>query len=88
MLACMRARIHVIMHVLITYIVNNVINGNNFQLNWSDLCEEFPVLHPAQLHYMLSQYMLPPATEVPKHWTPTKEDALHALTGGMPLGEI
>ena len=40
------------------------------------------MLHPAQLHYMLSQYLLPSATEVPKHWTPTKEDAVHALTGG------
>lgn len=52
----------------------------SFQLNWSQLCVEFPVLHPAQLHYLLSNYLLPATTElIPKHWTPSQEDALLAL---------
>ena len=51
-------------------------------MNWSDLRREFPVLQPVQLHFMLSQYLLPSSiTEVPRHWTPSKQDALHALTG-------
>ena len=53
------------------------------QLNWSDLCREFPVLHPAQLHYLLSQYLFPSSiTQLPQHWTPSEDDAKHALVGG------
>lgn len=41
---------------------------------------EFPALFPAQLHYLLSNYLLPTTTEfVPKHWTPSEKDALQAL---------
>ena len=49
------------------------------------MCTEFPVLHPAQLHYLLSQYLLPASVDVlPKHWTPSQHDALLALSAGMP----
>ena len=55
------------------------------QMDWQRLCSEFPVLHPAQLHFILSHYLLPPSSQVvPTHWTPTKEDALHALNTSEP----
>ncbi len=39
------------------------------------------MLHPAQLHFLLSNYLLP-VSHVPSHWTPTQEDALHAVKTG------
>ena len=53
------------------------------QLNWSHLRHEFPVLNPAQLYYVVNQYMLPPKmVNALRHWTPSKEDATLAFTSG------
>jgi len=59
---------------------NSSLHIISFQLNWSQLCVEFSVLHPAQLHSLLSSYLLPTTTElIPKHRTPSQEDDLLAL---------
>lgn len=50
------------------------------QMDWRRVCAEFPAMHPAQLHFLLSHYLLPSSMDlVPTNWTPTKEDAMLAL---------
>ena len=48
-------------------------------MDWNSLLAEYPALHPAQLHFILSQYLLPSSTEFPTHWTPPEGDAIPAL---------
>ncbi len=51
------------------------------KMDWCQLRKEYPMLHPAQLHFILSNYLLP-VSHVPSHWTPTQEDAMHVVKTG------
>lgn len=54
------------------------------KMTWTDLRTEFPSLYPAQLHFILSHYLLPEhIEEVPIQWTPTPSDARDALNEGF-----
>ena len=58
-------------------------NCTAVQLNWSNLRQEFPVLNPAQLHYIVSQYLLPPKMiNALRHWTPSKDDNVLDVNAG------
>ncbi|CAI8034202.1 Ras-associating and dilute domain-containing protein [Geodia barretti] len=55
------------------------------QMSWGDLREEFPVLHPAQLHHLLSHYVPPPSLSPPSTWSPTHTDLSAANNRGNVL---
>ena len=53
------------------------------QLNWHHLRKEFPVLNPAQLHHIVSHYLLPPKMiNALRHWTPSQDEANIAFNAG------
>ncbi|KAL5473535.1 hypothetical protein EMCRGX_G028026 [Ephydatia muelleri] len=49
------------------------------QMDWATLRQEFPVLHAAQLHFILGCYGVNPSEGPPAAWTPTADDAEDAL---------
>ena len=50
-----------------------------FKMDWATLRQEFPVLHAAQLHFILRCYDISLTEEAPVEWMPIPEDAEDAL---------
>ena len=68
--------------LILYYCCRNLIT-KCLQLNWSNLRHEFPVLNPSQLHYIVSQYLLPPKMfNALRQWTPSKDETGLALGAG------